>query len=395
MSTARTAAILGAAFALQAIAADAQTAKAPASVARDVLQPAIDERRLAGAVILIEKKDRVLEYEALGFADLKTRRPMRKDALFWIASTSKPFVSSAVMMLVEQGRLDLDKPVTDYLPDFRPSLAPQPGQQGQPTQPVITLRQLLSHTSGLPGVSPSETPTLDVSPLSDRVASYGKLSLLFPPGTGFSYGNADVNTAAYVVEKVSGMPYDTFIKTRLLGPLGMKDTSFCPNAAQLKRLATAYIADKDGKTLVETPLTILRYPLDDCAHRFAIPAGGLFSTANDLALFARMMLNGGELDGRRYLSASSIEAMTHNVVPETARKTIPLSEPPTNLGYGLGWGVSLNGDYFHPGTSMTDIRIDPTRKVATILLFQLTTNDSFTLRDALLTASDKRYAPRP
>ena len=123
MGASRTVAVLGAAFALLAHAADA-----PASVARNVLQPAIDERRLAGAVILIETKDRVLEHEALGFADVKTRRSMRKDALFWIASTSKPFVSTAVMMLVEQGRLDLDKPVTDYLPDFRPSLAPRAGQ---------------------------------------------------------------------------------------------------------------------------------------------------------------------------------------------------------------------------------------------------------------------------
>ena len=107
-----------------------------------------------------------------------------------------------------------------------------------------------------------------------------------------------------------------------------------------------------------------------------------------------MMLSGGSLNGHRYLSPGSIEAMTHNVLPEEVRIKIPQPDPTTNLGYGLGWGASLNGDYFHPGTAMTDVRIDPTRKVATILLFQLSTGDSFMLRDALFTASDKRYAPR-
>lgn len=138
----------------------------------------------------------------------------------------------------------------------------------------------------------------------------------------------------------------------------------------------------------------MRYPLDDCAHRYPIPGGGLFSTASDLARFARMMLNGGTLDGHRYLSTASIETMTHNVVPEAARKTIPQSEPPANIGYGLGWGASLNGDYFHPGTGMSDIRIDPTRKVATIILLNLGTDDSFAFRTAIIEVSDRRFAPR-
>ncbi|HTQ35943.1 MAG TPA: serine hydrolase domain-containing protein [Steroidobacteraceae bacterium] len=377
---------------LLGLSIDAPAGAPETPVARATLQAAIDEKRLAGAVVLIEDREKILDFEAIGFSNLASRSPMRKDALFWIASTSKPFVATAVMMLVEEGRLDLDAPVTTWLPGFTPVLVPPQGQPGTPTHPSITLRQLLSHTSGLPGGSPEETPTLDGTPLAERVTGYGKLTLFFEPGAGFSYGNADVNTAAYIVEKVSGMPYEVFLRQRVLDPLGMKDTTFCPSATQLKRLATSYIAGQDGRTLIETPLLHLRYPLDDCAHRYPIPAGGLFSTASDLARFARMFLNGGALEGRRYVSAASVDTMTHNVVPEAARRGIPQSAPPANVGYGLGWGASLNGDYFHPGTAMTDIRIDPTRRIATVLLFQLSTDDSFMLRDALLKASDARYA---
>jgi CubicO group peptidase (beta-lactamase class C family) len=361
-----------------AAAVPVHAANEPASLAKTVLEPFVDRAEIAGAVVMIVSADRVLEYDAVGYADLSTKRTMPKDALFWIASTSKPFVSAAVMMMVEEGRIRLDDPVTKYLPDF-------------PAR--VTLRMLLNHSSGMYGGSPADAPTLDAVPLAQRVASYAKL-LQFEPGTRFNYGNADINTAAYIVEVVSRMPFERFLETRLLWPLGMNETSFCPTARQLERLPTAYYLPNDtpAASLQKTPITFLRYPLNDCRNRHTVPAGGLFSTASDLSRFAQLFLNGGTLNGRRYLSAASVNEMTRNQLSEEVRLTVPLSTPPDRMGYGLGWGVSLDGSYFHPGTGMTDLRTDPTRKITTILLMQSTAPASFVARAALIEASDKKYA---
>ncbi len=372
-------------------------AETTAPVTRPALAPFVERGEIAGAVVLIASGDRVFEHEAVGYADLNTRRPMKKDALFWIASTSKPFVATAVMMLVDEGRLSLDDPVTKFLPHFRPQVsvsdpAAKTTVTRAPTHP-ITPRMLLNHSSGMLPGSPAETPTLDALPLSERVASYGKQPLLFEPGTRFSYGNADVNTAAYIVELVSGMPFERFLDTRLFDPLGMSETTFCPTATQLRKLPTAYyLPGADATRLMETPIAFLRYPLSDCANRYPVPAGGLFSTASDLRRFAQLLLNGGTLGRRRYLSAAAVDAMTRNQLAEDARQTVPLSAPPDRMGYGLGWGVSLDGAYFHPGTGMTDIRVDPTHKIATILLMQSTTPKAFVARYEIIKASEDKYA---
>jgi len=256
----------------------------------------------------------------------------------------------------------------------------------------VTIRMLLNHSSGMYGGSPAESPTLDAIPLAQRVAGYAKV-LQFEPGTRFFYGNADVNTAAYIVEVVTGTPFERVLDTRLLKPLHMNETSFCPTATQLERLPTAYyLPNGKAKALEKTSITFLHYPLSDCRNRYPVPAGGLFSTANDLSRYAQMLLNGGVLDGQRYLSAASVDQMTHNQLSEEVRQTVPLSAPPYRMGYGLGWGVSLDGSYFHPGTGMTDLRIDPTHRIATILLMQSTAPASFSARAALIDASDGKYA---
>ena len=366
-------------------------------LAKAVLDPFVERGEIAGAAVMIVSAKRVLEHDVVGFSDLVTRREMKKDALFWLASTSKAFVGTAVMMLVDEGRIDLDDPVMKFLPDFQPPVALNPEAPAttatRPASRPVTIRMLLNHSSGMYSGSPADSPTLDALPLAQRVASYARL-LQSDPGTRFNYGNADINTAAYVVEVVSGAPFDRFLETRLLKPLGMTETRFCPTARQLERLPTAYYLPSGTATALEkTPITFLHYPLSDCEHRYPVPAGGLFSTAADLGRFARMLLNGGSLGGKRYLSASSVDEMTRNQLPENVRLTVPLSAPPDRMGYGLGWAVSLDGSYFHPGTGMTEIRVDPTHKVATILLMQSTAPASFNARAALINASDARYAP--
>jgi CubicO group peptidase (beta-lactamase class C family) len=368
----------------------------PGSLAKSVLEPFVERGEIAGAVVMIVSANRVIEYDAVGYADLGTRRVMPRDALFWIASTSKPFVAAAVMMLVEEGRIGLDDPVMKVLPDFQPPVALNPEAPGttatRPASHPVTIRMLLNHSSGMYGGSPADSPTLDALPLAQRVASYSRL-LQAEPGTRFNYGNADVNTAAYIVEVVSGMPFERFLETRLLRPLGMSETSFCPTAKLLQRLPTAYTLPSSTATALEkTPITFLHYPLSDCQNRYPVPAGGLFSTARDLSRFAQLLLNRGVLDGRRYLAASSVDEMTRNQLAEEVRLTVPLSAPPDRMGYGLGWGVSLDGSYFHPGTGMTELRVDPTHRIATIFLMQSTAPASFVARAALLNASDAKYA---
>lgn len=385
------------ALVFSAAGAPLSAADQPGLLTQSVLEPFVDRGEIAGAVVMIVSARKVLEHGAVGYADLTTKRPMREDALFWIASTSKPFVAATIMMLVEEGRIHLDDPVAKYLPDFLPQVALSPEAPAttgtRPPNRPVTVRMLLSHSSGMYSGSPADSPTLDAIPLAQRVASYGRL-LQAEPGTQFIYGNADVNTAAYVVEVVSGMPYERFLATRLLKPLGMRETSFCPTPKQLERLPTAYAASSSTATSLEqTPILFLHYPLSDCGSRYPVPAGGLFSTARDLRRFAQLFLNRGVLDGRRYLASSSVDEMTRNQLAEAVRQTVPLSAPPDRMGYGLGWAVSLDGSYFHPGTGMTEVRVDPTRRIATIFLMQSSAPASFAARTALLKASDDRYVP--
>jgi len=336
------------------------------------LQPYVNRHELAGAVALIASKDKVLSVEAVGYADFAARKPMMADCLFWIASMSKPITATALMMLVEDGKVRLDDPIHTYLPHFAPKimgLTPD-GAHVLLEEPrrAITVRNLLSHTGGMAFRSSLETPTLDAFPLRTRVESYSLEPLLFEPGSGWSYSNAGINTVGRIIEVVSGMSYEEFLQKRLFAPLGMKDTTFWPTPAQLSRLAKSYKPGTTGKDLEETPITQLHYPFSDHRARFAIPAGGLFSTAADLAKFCQMLLAGGVYEGRRYLALASIQQMTRNQVPEDSRQE--LSGSGEVNGYGLGWFISASGTFGHQGAYSTSMRIDPMRGLITIWLVQ-------------------------
>ena len=333
----------------------------PGAGIRSALQPFVDSRSLAGAVTLVANKDKVLSVEAVGYADVAANRPMMPDALFWIASQSKPITATALMMLVDEGKVNLDDPVEKYLPEFRNQwLAVEQDNTHlllrHPKHP-ITVRNILSHTSGLPFASPMEQPTLDTLPLQIAVRSYAMSPLQFEPDSKYQYANAGINTAGRIIEVVSGMPYEKFLQTRLFDPLGMKDTTFWPGKAQQKRLAKSYKPNTDKTNLEETTVTQLKYPLD-ASSRYPMPAGGLFSTAHDLARFCQMILNGGSFKGKHYLSENAVKEMT--------RKQTADGIPD---GYGLGWATG-GGNFGHGGAYSTNMNIDTNRGLITIFLVQ-------------------------
>lgn len=331
-----------------------------ASPIADALKPFVEKGELAGAVALVASKDKVLAVEAVGFADRATQRVMKPDAMFWIASQSKPITAAAVMMLVDEGKLNLDDAVEKYLPEFKgQQLDAGKGPDGKPLLKApahpITVREVLSHTSGLPFKSAAEQPTLDALPLRDAVASYAKTPLTFEPGTKYTYSNAGINTAARLIEVLTGQSYEAFMDARLFKPLGMKDTTFWPNAEQLKRLATPHKVNAAKTGLETNSISQLRYPLDG-PGRYPMPAGGLFATADDVAKFCQMVLNGGELNGKRYLSAKAVKEMT-------SRQTAA-----TLTAYGLGW--SAGATFGHGGALATNMTIDPTRGLIFVWLVQ-------------------------
>jgi len=342
---------------------------------RDIVQPYVDRGLMAGANAVVVTQNEVLNFPSVGYADLEAKRPMQRDTLFWIASTSKVFQATALMMLVDDGRVELDDPVSKYLPDFKPRIAVKDAAGKETLRApahAITVRMLLNHTSGLLYADPTVATRTDCCSLKAEVARFVSLPLTHEPGTKFAYQNAGPDTSSRIVEVVSGKDFETFLSERLLQPLGMKDTTYFPSQEQLSRLAVVYWFSPTEKKLVRAPQeAFLTLPYDDRKIRRA-PGGGLFSTGGDLARFAQMFLARGTLDGRRYLSESAVAEMTRSQLSPEVAATVPQPPggPDVPATYGLGWGVGATGAYFHPGAASTDIRVDPKRGFATIFLPQ-------------------------
>ncbi len=327
------------------------------------VQPFVDRHALAGAVMLVADKDRVLALEAVGFADIADHRPMKPDSLFWIASQSKPITAAALMMLVDEGKVKLDDPVEKYLPEFRgmwvaTKIDNDHLQLSRPKNPP-TVRNILSHTSGMPFRSRVEEPTLDLLTLREAVRSYALTPLDSEPGTKYAYSNAGINTAGRIIEVVSNMSYEDFMDRRLFGPLGMKDTTFWPSEEQLTRLAKSYRPNKDKTDLEEVKIGQLKYPLND-RKRQPMPAGGLFSTAADVGRFCQMVLNGGTFEGKRYLSEDAVRQMTSKQTGDNLKDN-----------YGLGWSTG-GGTPGHGGAHATNMTIDPKRGLVLVWMVQET-----------------------
>lgn len=268
----------------------------------------------------------------------------------------------------------------------------------KPARP-ITIRDLMTHTSGLVGNSPLDGDALDVLSLKEAVITYALSPLQFEPGTKWSYCNPGINTLGRIVEVVSGEEYAAFLQSRLLDPLGMKDTTFWPTEAQLARLATSYQPTADGKGLEPATVKYLTTPYSN-QKRAPLAAGGLFSTAADLLKLYTMLLNGAEADGKRYLSPESLALMT------TDHTGTLKSGFTDGMGMGLGFQVVREpvgitamlskGTYGHGGAHGTQGWIDPERKTIHILLIQragLKNGDASPMRQAFQEAAAALVQP--
>ena len=343
-------------LALLIVSAESQSQPAVKGVAESV-KPFVESKSLAGAVMLVADKDKVLTQEAVGYLDIGAMVMMPLNAIFWIASMTKPITALALMMLVDEGKVRLDDPVEKYLPEFKGQMVKVGKDKLAAPKRPITVRDLLTHTSGLPGKISVETPTLDMLTLKDAGERYGKTPLEFEPGTSFIYSNPGINTLGRIIEVASGMSYEDFMDKRLFHPLGMKDTTFWPNAEQMKRLAKSYKPNADKNGLEPTTIWALKYPLDD-RKRQPMPAGGLFSTAQDVAVFCQMCLNNGEYKGKRYVSASAVKEMTMRQTPKELKQS-----------WGLGFTAN-DGVYGHGGAFATNMSVDSKRGLITVWMVQ-------------------------
>jgi CubicO group peptidase (beta-lactamase class C family) len=369
--------LLGSLLLLALPAPPARSEDAPDKFAaiRTRMQAFVDQQEIAGAVTVVGRKDAVLSLEAVGKLNLEKDTPMPKDALFRIASMTKPVTAIGIMILVDEGKLSIEDKVEKHLPEFRGQmLAVRDGSTitlKKPSRP-ITVRDLLTHTSGLPGALPEGLADLYAKrkhTLAEAVMAFSQRPLDFEPGTKWAYCNPGIDTLGRIIEVVSGQGYEEFLNKRIFQPLGMTDTTFYPTEAQLARAAVTY-EKKEGK-LVPPKTTVTGPP---AGARYPIPAGGLYSTGADLARLYQMMLSGGALGKERILSAESVKAMTKVQTGDLKAGFTP------GMGWGLGWGVVSKpegvtemlspGSYGHGGAYGTQAWLDPERDLFMVLLIQ-------------------------
>jgi CubicO group peptidase (beta-lactamase class C family) len=355
--------------------ASAQQDDAKLATLRSEFQGYVDRQQTAGTVTLVARKGKVISLEAVGWQDREARLPMKADSIFQIASMTKPVTAMGIAMLEEEGKLSIEDPVEKHLPEFRGQQIIQKREGstitlGKPSRP-ITIKDLLTHTSGLHGGSPPGFGDLYAKrnrTLAEATIAISQWPLEFEPGTKWAYCNTGIDTLGRIIEVCSGKSYEAFLGERLFRPLGMKDTFFYPDPEQKKRVATLYKKDKDGLARSENFLG------DAVGGKFPLPAGGMFSTAPDLVKLYQMVLDKGTADGKRYLSEASIEKMTRN---HTGDLRAGFTD---GIVMGLGWQVVGTptgvtemlspGTFGHGGAFGTQGWIDPGKGMIFILMVQ-------------------------
>lgn len=334
----------------------------PATLAaiRPAMEATVQNQQAAGVVTLVMENGRVIHHEAVGMADIAAGRPMQKDSLFWIASMTKSINGTALMILVDEGKVSLDEPASKWLPE----LGQVKMADGKPPARAITLRMLLSHTAGI--AFPRRSPSDGAISLKAYTAALLKNPLAFEPGSSYEYGFGPT-VAGRLLEVVSGMKYEDFVRTRIFEPLGMKDTLFNPDDARRARLARTYKLDEESRRLVPAYNPFVTSSAD--VTHMVEPSGGLFSTAADMGRFYAMVANGGELDGVRILSEKAVKEMTQ-----------PVTAGGKPVNYAAGWQCNTatarsarempEGTFGHGGAFATHGWVDPVHKIVTVYLVQ-------------------------
>ena len=357
-----------------------------------VLKADVAAGKIPGAVLLVVRHGKVALYEAVGKLDPTRDAPMPRDALFRIYSMSKPITTVAAMMLVENGKLRLDDPVSKFLPEFgHPQVGVEkPGADGRPTlhtEPAnrpITVQDLMRHTSGLtygffgPGLVKKayvDAKLGERDPTTEEfVQRLAKLPLAYQPGTTWDYSQS-TDVLGRLIEVVSGKSLYQFEKERLLDPLGMKETSFyVTEPARQPRIAEPFANDRSFGVGAEMndPRVSMRYESG---------GGGMVSTATDYGRFLQMMLNKGELDGKRYLGPQTVQFMTADQAnAEAGIKRGPLYLPGPGYGFGLGFAVRIAqggaafpssvGEYYWGGAGGTYMWADPVLDMYVVFMLQ-------------------------
>ena len=342
---------------------------------KPAVQALVDDEKIAGASVVIARKGRIVFSETFGMVDIEAQKTMQADTIFRFYSMSKPITSVAAMMLYEEGKLKLDDPVSEYIPEFKGlKVYADSGGHESPVRPM-SVRDLLRHTSGLTYGYFGDTPVdrmyrarnvLDRDgSLDEMAAKLSEIPLLYPPGTKWHYG-VSTDVIGCLVQKVSGQSLDVFFGERIFKPLDMRDTGFYVPGPKANRLAVCYGPNPGGGLRVVDNPVKSRYLTKPA---LLSGGGGLVSTARDYMRFCQMLLNKGQLDGARLLQAETVEMMTSNQLPDGVTRN-------ESGGFGLGFsvqmedGTSPKGEYGWGGMASTHFWISPGDELAVVALSQ-------------------------
>jgi len=353
--------------------------------ANKIIQEMVEKKEFAGVVTVVARDGKVVDWKTVGLMDRAKGTPMKTDTIFRIYSMTKPVTTVAAMMLWEDGKLQLDEPVSKYIPELKGlRVYVGPGDETVPAKREIMIRDLMRHTAGFTYGAFGDTPVdrmyrekklLDRNTsLQEFVAKLATIPLQYQPGTRFHYSVA-VDVLGRVVEVVSGKELDAYFEQRIFKPLDMVDTAFYVPASKVDRFATNY---GPGLRVIDNPAKspYLNPP------KFFSGGGGLVSTARDYTRFCQMLLNEGELQGTRLLKRETVQMMTHNQLPPEA---LPMAMPAgsksdNGLGFGFGFGVRMApnpddptavvGEYYWGGAASTGFTICPRNQTVIIALTQ-------------------------
>ncbi|MBC8063792.1 MAG: beta-lactamase family protein [Chlorobia bacterium] len=333
------------------------------------MKQSVQEGEIAGTVVLIQRHGKTVLLDLQGLANVEEKRPMAHDTIFQIMSMTKPITTIALMICVERGLVNLNDPVERYLPNLSKLQVKQPDGSLRLKKNRLTVRQLVTHTAGFSSIDPGGLD--DIQKVKLTLMEYAEKlheePLIAEPGTQISYSGPGFAAAGRIVEIVSGKTLDVFMQTEMFGPLGMKDTSFFAPKEKYPRIASMYYSEHGSlRKLEENPFRI--------GAKYANPAGGLYSTASDMATLLGCLADGGKKGRFRLLSPAGVTAMT------TLQTGGLLSDGSDNQGYGLGFAVVRNpsgtadlksvGSYGHVGAYSTEFWTDPKSGIVAVFMSQ-------------------------